>query len=110
MRNSGKAEKVMVPTATEELWMDWKKVVQCTASTTPAACAAAQSFLLPSFRLLFFTREKTSRAAEDQTTRPPAMTAAGASTNCPRTAEKPNSITERCSSRTLLPPRRVGCG
>ena len=35
--NRGKVEKVMVPMATEETWMDWKKVVQWTAITIPAA-------------------------------------------------------------------------
>ena len=51
----------------------------------------------------FCGKGKIKSVSEAQTTRPPAITTAGASTNCPKTADKPKSMTEICKTATLPP-------
>lgn len=82
-------ENVIVPIATVDTWMDWKKVVQWAAMTAPVRIIRKTSFLESSRNLSFFTSAITSSNAEEHTTLPRATMTADTSTNCATTPASP---------------------
>jgi len=89
----GKVEDVSKPTATVEISIEWKKVVQCMAKMFPIGTTIDRSFLELAARRCFKQSSTIQGAADAKRVRPRTIRKSGMDKKFPNKPARPNNST-----------------
>ena len=96
--NRGKVENVSKPTATVDIWIDWKKVIQWMARMPPSKTRTPKSWI-DLVRIGVFEKQRiTPSVSVANNVLPQTITKGGSSSNFPNKPARPNRRTAMCIS------------